>query len=122
MQLSREDTTKLINQTYAAFNKRDIDVTLQLLHPHVQWPNGWEGGWVNGHDEVRAYWTRQWQELDPQVTPVAITERPDGRIEVRVHQVVKDKQGTLLADGFVTHVYTFENGQVQKMEIEAASS
>jgi hypothetical protein len=29
----------------------------------VHWPNGWEGGYVEGHDEVRDYLTRQWKEL-----------------------------------------------------------
>jgi len=115
-----ENITQLIHRTYDAFNQRDIDATLQSMHPQVQWPNGWEGGWVHGHDEVRNYWTRQWNEIDPRVTPVSITERPDGRVNVRVHQVVKDKQGKLVADGFVNHVYTFENGRVVKMEIEPA--
>ena len=120
MQRTLEDTTQRIHKTYEAFNNRDIDATLQLLHPEVQWPNGWEGGWVNGHDEVRKYWTRQWQEIDPKVTPVAITPEEDGRVKVRVHQVVKDKEGTVLTDVFVNHIYTFQNGLVQKMEIKPA--
>src|SRR6476620_10479898 len=109
---------QLLHQAYAAFNSRDIDAALQLMHLQVQWPNGWEGGWVHGHDAVRDYWTRQWQVLDPHVTPVAITEREDGRLEVQVHQVVKDTQGALLMNGTVIHVYTFEKGLITKMEIE----
>jgi len=109
---------QLIHQAYDAFNRRDIDAVLQLLHPQVEWPNGWEGGYVYGHDEVRAYWTRQWQAIDPHVTPVTMHEKADGRLEVQVHQIVKDKEGTLLLDGQVIHLYTFENGRVRKMEIE----
>jgi len=109
---------QIIYKAYAAFNNRDIDTVLALLQPQVQWPNGWEGGYVQGQDAVRAYWTRQWQAIDPHVTPISITEKTDGRQEVRVHQVVKDKQGTLLADGYVLHIYTFENGLVKKMEID----
>jgi ketosteroid isomerase-like protein len=120
MPSTNNDITALIRKTYEAFNKRDIDATLQLMHNDVQWPNGWEGGWVHGHDQVRDYWTRQWQEIDPQVTPVSITAKDDGHVEVQVHQIVKDKQGKLLADGFVKHLYTFKNGLVQKMEIEPA--
>jgi hypothetical protein len=55
----------IITKAYSAFNQRDIDTVLSTFHPDVQWPNGWEGGYVNGHEEVRAYWTRQWQEIDP---------------------------------------------------------
>jgi hypothetical protein len=109
---------QLIYNAYAAFNSRNIDAALRLMHPQVQWPNGWEGGWVHGHDEVRAYWTRQWQVLDPHVTPVAIVERDDGRLEVQVHQVVKDIHGALLMDGPVIHVYTIDKGFIIKMEIE----
>lgn len=109
---------QLIQKAYDAFNKRDIDTALSLMHPQVQWPNGWEGGYVNGHDEVRAYWTRQWQAIDPHVAPVAITKNEDGRVNVSVHQVVKDRDGKLLFDGLITHRYTFENGLIVKMEIE----
>jgi hypothetical protein len=33
----------------------------------IDWPNGWEGGRVSGKDAVRAYWTRQWAEIDPHI-------------------------------------------------------
>jgi nuclear transport factor 2 (NTF2) superfamily protein len=118
VQTSMDTAMQLIHKAYDAFNNRDIDAVLQLLQPDVQWPNGWEGGWVNGWEEVREYWTRQWQEIDPHVTPVSLTEKEDDRVAVQVHQVVKDKNGLLLADGYVMHIYTFENELVQKMEIE----
>ena len=47
----------LITKTYAAFNARDIESVLAVMHPDVDWPNGWEGERVRGHDEVRKYWT-----------------------------------------------------------------
>jgi ketosteroid isomerase-like protein len=108
----------LIEQAYTAFNRRDIDAALSLMTPDVEWPNGWEGGYVQGHQGVRTYWTRQWKEIDPTVRPLAIVERPDGRIEVAVQQTVKDLQGHLLFDGPVTHIYTLEHGKVKHMEIE----
>lgn len=109
---------ELLRQAYAAFNARDIDAVLSLMHPQVRWPNGWEGGHVNGHEEVRAYWTRQWKELDPQVEPVGFKQRPSGAVEVAVHQRVKDRKGDVLFDGLVKHVYTLEQGKIQSMEIE----
>ncbi len=111
------DYTKLIETAYAAFNRRDIDTVLSLMHPEVKWPNGWEGGYVYGHEEVSAYWTRQWKELDPTVDPLSVTTRPDGGIEVDVHQVVKDINGQLLVDGKVKHVYYFEGDKIMRMEI-----
>ncbi len=109
---------EIIEQAYKAFNARDIDAVLSLMEPTVQWPNGWEGGYVHGHQEVRDYWIRQWKEIDPTVKPLSIKERTDGRIEVHVQQTVKDLQGNVLFDGLVKHVYTFDsNDKIKHMEI-----
>ena len=64
------DTNTLITKAYAAFNKRDIDAALALMSEHVSWPKASEGGWVVGKDEIRAYWTRQWNQFDPHVEPI----------------------------------------------------
>jgi len=108
----------LIKKAYSAFNARDIDTVLLALHPDVLWSNGWEGGYVSGHDEVRNYWTRQWKELNPKVEPVSFKERQDGQIEVEVHQIAKDLQGNVLFDGMVRHIYTIDSGLIKNMEIE----
>jgi nuclear transport factor 2 (NTF2) superfamily protein len=108
----------IIEKAYNSFNARDIDAVLLLMHTDVHWPNGWEGGYVNGHEEVKDYWTRQWKELNPKVTPVSFKETIDGAIEVNVQQVVKDLKGTLLFDGMVIHRYQFAGGKIKSMEIE----
>ena len=110
----------LISQAYSAFNIRDIDGVLLTLDPNVQWANGWEGGYVKGHDEVRKYWTRQWKEIDPNVKPVGFKERQDEQIEVQVHQIVKDLQGKVILNGMVKHIYTIKDGLIQNMDIEKA--
>lgn len=118
--MTKQHYTELLQRAYKAFNARDIDGALSGMTEDVHWPNGWEGGYVQGHDEVREYWTRQWKELNPIVTPVSFNEKPNEQIEVDVHQVVKDLGGVILFDGIVKHVYTFRNGLVKSMEIEKA--
>jgi ketosteroid isomerase-like protein len=113
-----QSSQTLILKAYAAFNKRDIDGVLSLMHPDVHWPNGWEGGYVEGHEEVRNYWTRQWKELDPNVVPVSFNIREDNCIETAVRQIVKDLQGNLIVDTIVTHIYTIEDGLIRSMEIK----
>lgn len=108
----------LIQKAYVDFNARAIDRVLSSMHLDVEWPNGWEGGYVNGHNEVRDYWKRQWKELDPHVEPVLFKERENGKIEVQVHQLVKDLQGNTLFDGTVKHAYTIEEGLIKRMYIE----
>ena len=110
---------RLLERAYKAFNARDIDGALAGMHPDVEWPNGWEGGVVRGHDAVRDYWTRQWEAIDPNVEPVAFAAAPDGRIVVEVRQVVRDHAGQLLRDDIVQHVYRIEDGLVRSMEIRS---
>jgi ketosteroid isomerase-like protein len=112
-----EATRAMIETLYGRFNARDIDGVLAHLSPDVDWPNGWEGGYLRGRDEVRAYWTRQWAEIDGKVTPVGFSVEPDGRIDVTVHQVVKNLDGELLQDATVQHVYRLRGDQVEHMEI-----
>ena len=112
-----ESTTRRIKDLYAAFNARDIDACLCGMQPNVEWPNGMEGGTVCGHDGVRAYWTRQWGMINPQVDPVKIEADGHGRIVVSVHQVIRELDGRLLFDRVVEHVYSLEDGLVRGMEI-----
>ena len=110
----------LLERVYEAFNARDIETVLAALHPEVDWPNGWEGGRITGRDGVRDYWTRQWAALDPKVTPTSIVAGSDGRLTVRVHQLVKDHAGHVAFDGEVEHVYTFEGDLIRAMEIRSS--
>lgn len=109
---------EILKQAYAAFNARHADDVLALMTDDVHWPKAWEGDYAIGHAAVKDYWTRQWKEIDPHVVPVDILERPDGRVEVEVHQVVYDLVGQLMADGTVLHVYAFEGDKIKGMEIE----
>src|SRR5205085_661284 len=108
----------LLRKTYQNFNERNIDATLASMLVDVDWPNGMEGGIEHGHEAVRNYWTRQWKIIDPHVEPVDFKMEGDGRINVTVHQVVRDVQGELLGDQLIHHIYTLENGLVKTMEIK----
>lgn len=108
----------LIKKAYTGFNNREVDSVLSVMHKDIHWPKAFEGGYVIGHEAVRDYWTRQWNEINPKVEPVAITVRPDGKVEVEVDQLVKDLEGTILFDGKVKHIYLISDGLLQHMDIE----
>jgi hypothetical protein len=112
------DREQRLRACYEAFNARDIDALLRQMTADVDWPNAWEGGRVQGHDDVRDYWTRQWAAIDPTVAPVAFAARADGSIAVEVRQVVRERDGTLLDEGRVVHVYTFRGDLVARMNVE----
>jgi hypothetical protein len=108
---------EVLRRAYAAFNARDIDRALAVMHPDVDWPNGMEGGRELGHDAVRAYWTRQFGLIDSHVDPVGFSDDDQGRVVVDVHQVVRDLDGALLSEQRVEHVYTLREGLIARMEI-----
>jgi hypothetical protein len=112
-----KDAMTLIEQAYSAFNKRDIDGALALMTQDVSWPKASEGGKVVGKEEIRAYWTRQWSEFDPHVEPLAMTEENGDKTRVRVHQLVKTLQGTILSDSEVVHVFTVIGGLISAMTL-----
>jgi len=109
----------LLRSAYAAFNRREIETVLGLMHPNVDWPNGMEGGRVLGTAAVREYWKRQFQLVHSRVEPKNFTMEADGRIAVDVHQLVHDNAGKLLVDQMVQHVYEIRDGLIQRMEIRA---
>ena len=108
---------ELLHAAYAAFNVRDIDAALALMTADVAWPRAFKGGFVHGPEEVRAYWTAQWSEIDPHVEPVAFYPEDSGPILVNVRQVVRDMGGAVVADEHVGHHFILLHGLIQKMEV-----
>lgn len=108
---------ELLRAAYAAFNARDIDAALALMTPDVVWPRAFKGGFVQGAEAVRIYWTEQWSEIDPHVEPVTFHLEGSGQIWVEVHQVVRDLSGAVLADQQVGHRFTMQHGLIEAMEV-----
>ncbi len=116
------DTQTLIATVYSAFNQRNIDGALALMSDSVSWPKASEGGRVVGKEEIRAYWTRQWKEFDPHVEPLEVIDRAPGKIDVRVHQLVKSLSGDVLSDSQVLHTFTTVGGLIERMDLEESAS
>ena len=112
------NTQTLIAQAYSAFYQRNVDGALALMSDNVSWPKASEGGRVVGKEQIRAYWTRQWQEFDPHVEPIEVIDREVGKTDVRVHQLVKSLGGDVLSDSEVWHVYTIASGLIERMDLK----
>ena len=108
---------QMLMDLYRSFNERDIDAVLAHLAPDVDWPIGTSGGREHGREAVRAYWTRQWQDIDPRVEPLSIDFDGEGRAHVRVQQLIRSRDGKIESNRKVEHVYEFNGPFVQRMTI-----
>ncbi len=99
---------KFFKNLYLNFNERKIDLVINAMTDDVQWANGMDGGYVYGHDGVRAYWTRQFTLVNSNVTPLEIDEE-NNVAKIKVHQVVYDVNDNLLSDDIVYHYFTLKD-------------
>ena len=114
-------TEEILRSAYRAFNARDVDAALELMHTDVDWPNAWEGGRVVGRVAVGDYWRRQFESISSQVEPEALDHLANGEVSVLVNQTVHDaKSGEKLSEGMVRHRYRLEDGLIVWMDVEEA--
>jgi hypothetical protein len=108
---------QFLQNLYEAFNKREIEMVISLMHPNVKWANGMEGGFVYGRDQVREYWERQFKMIQPQLQALNFEIDETNRSVVTVHQIIRDLEGNLLLEKTVQQIFTIENGLISKFEI-----
>lgn len=109
------DREALLNGLYEAFNRKDIEAVIAALHPDVTWPNLFAGGQLRGHEAMRAMWRDQFSKINPEATPISITELPDDRWQVKIAYVVRTVDGKLFTEEVTTNTYRFEDGKIIDM-------
>lgn len=107
---------RFFQKLYTGFNDRNIEAVISHMTENVKWANGMEGGHVHGHAGVRDYWTRQFSMISARVTPLDVSEE-DGRVKIKVHQVVHDLSGQLLTDETVYHYFLLDGDKVAEFDI-----
>jgi predicted SnoaL-like aldol condensation-catalyzing enzyme len=110
------DKFPFFKELYQNFNERRIEDVISQMSIDVKWANGMEGGFVHGHDGVRAYWTRQFALVSSRVTPMELSEE-NGLLKIKVHQVVHDLDGRLLADEMVFHFFRLRDDKIAEFVI-----
>lgn len=108
---------KPLQNLYDAFNKREIETVLSMMDENVKWANGMEGGFIFGRENVREYWRKQFELINPQLEPQKFKIDAENREVVMLRQIVRDLDGNLLADKTVEHIFTIENGLIKIFEI-----
>ena len=111
-----EEINSFFRELYSNFNERKIELVISKMIDKVKWANGMDGGYVYGHDNVREYWTKQFQLVTPKVIPLTI-EKEGEVVKIKVHQVIHDLDGKLLADEIVYHNFHLEHKKIVSFEI-----
>jgi len=111
-----DNLNNVFQDLYRNFNDRKIDLVISQMTNDVKWANGMDGGYVYGHNGVRDYWTRQFAMISSNVTPLEIGEE-NGVVKVKVHQVVHDLNGDLLADEMVFHYFHLRDNKIAEFNI-----
>lgn len=106
-----------LHNLYDAFNKREIETVLSMMDENVKWANGMEGGFVFGRENVREYWRRQFELVNPQLETLQFKVDDENREVVTLRQIVRDFDGNVLIDKTVEHIFSFENGLIKVFEI-----
>jgi ketosteroid isomerase-like protein len=116
------DRKTLLYKIYDYINARDIDAALEHMHPDVSWANGMEGGFALGHEEIRQYWQRQWEYIDPHLQPIQCDATEPGQVVVEVHQIIRDLLGNIISIKNVQHVFWFEDGRIRAMRVNPTTA
>ena len=116
-----EGRAALLTRMYEVFATDERDAFIpHCLSADVDWPNVLDGERLHGHEEVRAYWARQFASGHPLVRLEGL--RPDDEdgeaVVVTVRPGMRTQAGDQWAAETVEHVYRFDaEGLVNRMDV-----
>jgi hypothetical protein len=108
----------LIKKAYEAFNSQDIKSAITTFHENIEFQKEFNGNYLKNQNQIIEHWTNGWKEFSVKDKPINIIERTDNKFEVTVHQIVKDKQGKILSDGILKHIFTIQDNLLLRLDIE----
>jgi ketosteroid isomerase-like protein len=114
------ESTKIVRAAYDAYNARDDIALLAFVTDDVSWPDGTTDDKTKrlfGREPLRAYWLKQWAVSQTHDTPVEVTELPDGRVKVKLDQVVTTLDGGELSRGSFEYFFELRDKLISRLDI-----
>jgi ketosteroid isomerase-like protein len=114
------DNVEAVRRGYEAFNRGDVEASLAVLHPEIEWHTyivpGPGGGTYHGYDGVRELWSdarRIFGEF--RNVPEDLFDAGDRVVAfVRVEGI--GSQSGVPVHARIAHLYTFRDGKVIRVE------
>jgi hypothetical protein len=110
----------LLDNAYAAYNRRDVDGLLELLTEDVDWPDG--DARLVGRAAVRRYWLHQFTQTRTHDEPVRFVALSPDRTAVHIDQTVRDRHGRVLSRGTLRYSFTVRGGLISRLDISAVTT
>ncbi len=110
--------TAVIGKLWDALNRQDLEAARALLHPEVDWQDIINNGRRNGPGSVMDYWRQLFSVMRTETTVVENRSLGNGRIACSVHHLVRDPQGGIRTDEPLTHIFSFRDGLIIRMDAE----
>lgn len=114
------ERVEMVRRGYELFNRGDIEGSLAVLHPEIEWHTyivpGPGGGTYHGHDGVRELWADARRIFGRfKNVPEELFEAGDRVVAfVRVEGVGKESGAPVEAR--IAHLYSFRDGKVSCVE------
>jgi len=114
------DQVEMVRRGYELFNHGDVEGSLDMLHPEIEWHTyivpGPGGGTYHGHDGVRELWSDAKRVFGGfKNIPEQIRETRDQIVAfVRVEGV--GTQSGVPVEARIAHLYSFRDGKVIRIE------
>lgn len=112
------DRETRIDDLLTALNAQDFEAGIALLHPDVDWQDIMHGGRRKGLAAVRAYWDEVYALITSGTSIIDYRPIDGDRVAARMLHVIHDKKGALWSEETMTHVFTFRDGLISRMDLD----
>ena len=114
------DNVEAVLHGYDAFNQGDIEGSLSMIHPQIEWHTyivpGPGGGTYHGHDGVRQLWSDARNIFGNfRNEPERIIDVPPDRVVAFVRVCGTGKESGVPVEARIAHLFTFRDGKALRV-------
>ncbi|WP_419251645.1 nuclear transport factor 2 family protein [Caulobacter sp. ErkDOM-YI] len=111
----------LLSGLYDAIDRQDIDAVMALFEPDARIPDSLESDTLVGHDQIRAYYLRQFATIQVSSSLLSTRLMPDDRIAASLHVQVTGSEGGMWGEGRVEATYRIHAGKIREMVVDSTT-
>lgn len=105
---------------YDAIDRQDVDAVVALFGPDARIPDSLEGVALAGHDQIRAYYLRQFAAIHVSCSLLSTRLLPDDRVEAFLHVQVRGSKGGSWGEGRIQATYRIDAGKITEMLVDTS--